>query len=179
MPTYLLHGFRWPRPLIRIHIILQNLDDAAAEWLIAPDTTRTLLENFRELYPDPMKELSGLRFVEQYDPDDLSANAASQPYAYVADMCEEIKLGIPVENVMTKGINNDQWVAMCDMRDKLAPEENLGWYIVVCGDEERYAPPTIQQIEGSMQNGSLRFSDGDSQSDVSILHAALEGVSSG
>lgn len=171
MPTYLLHGFRWPRPLIRIHIILQNLDDAAAEWLIAPDTTRTLLENFHELYPGPMKELPGLRFVEQYDPNDLSANAASQPYAYVADMCEEIKLGIPVESVMTKGINNDQWVAMCDMRDKLAPEENLGWYIVVCGDEERYAPPTIRQIDGNMRNGSLKLSDGDSQSDVSLRHA--------
>jgi hypothetical protein len=34
MPTYLIHGFRWPRNQIRIHVILQNIDDAAPEWLI-------------------------------------------------------------------------------------------------------------------------------------------------
>jgi hypothetical protein len=166
MPTYLLHGFRWPRPLIRIHIILQNLDDAAAEWLVAPDTTRALLRNFNELYPDMMSGLPGLRFVEQYDPNDLSSAAASQPFAYVADTVEEVKLGIALEEVTTRGISNEQWNAMCELRDKLTPEENIGWYMVVCGDEERWAPPTISQLEAGVQNGSLRSSDGDGNSDV-------------
>ncbi|RMY41624.1 hypothetical protein D0864_16185 [Hortaea werneckii] len=142
MPTYLLHGFRWPRPLIRIHIILQNLDDAAAEWLVAPETTQTLLENFNELYPDSMQHLERLRFVEQYDPSDLSAAAASQPYAYVADVCEEVKLSVPINEVTQRGVPNEQWIALMELKDKIAPEEEVGWFIVVCGDEERYAPPS-------------------------------------
>ncbi|KAL3427503.1 developmental regulator [Phlyctema vagabunda] len=50
MPTYLVHGFRWHRPAIRIHIALYNLDDAAAEWIIAPATSITLLNSFYTLY---------------------------------------------------------------------------------------------------------------------------------
>lgn len=142
MPTYLLHGFRWPRPLIRIHIILQNLDDAAAEWLMAPNTTLELLKNFNTLYPECMEHLNQLRFIEQYDANDLSATAASQPYAYVADMVEEIKLGVEIEDIRGRGLNNDQWTATMELRDKLAPDEKVGWFIVVCGDVERLAPPT-------------------------------------
>jgi len=140
MPTYLIHGFRWPRPLIRIHIILQNLDDAAAEWLLAPDTTATLLDNFTELYPDIMDNLQQLRFIEQYDPDDESPGAGSQPYAYVADIVHEIKLSLDIDDVRGKGVSNEQWGSILELRDKLAPEEKVGWYVVSCGDEERYAP---------------------------------------
>jgi hypothetical protein len=50
MPTYLLHGFRWHRASIRIHIILQDLEDAAAEWIVAPATSITLLNSFYSLY---------------------------------------------------------------------------------------------------------------------------------
>lgn len=142
MPTYLLHGFRWPRQLIRIHIILQNLEDSAAEWLMAPKTTLELLSNFNGLYPQCMEHLNQLRFIEQHDPSDLSAAAASQPYAYVADTVEEIKLGVEVEEIRGRGVNNDQWTAMMDLRDKLAPDEKVGWFIVVCGDVERLPPPS-------------------------------------
>ncbi|KAK4974523.1 hypothetical protein LTR42_005168 [Elasticomyces elasticus] len=155
MPTYLLHGFRWPRPLVRIHIILQNLDDAAAEWLVAPQTTETLLHNFNDLYPECMRHLRSLRFIEQYDPNDTSASAASQPYAYVADIVQEVKLGVCIDDVTTKGIATEQWGAALELRDKLAPEEKVGWYVVVCGDEERWAPPTIGQLEAGGRNGSL------------------------
>jgi hypothetical protein len=145
MPTYLLRGFRWPRPLIRIHIILQNLDDAAAEWLVAPGTTETMLENFNEIYPETMKRLPNLRFIEQYDPEDMSSS--SQPYAYVADVVEEVKLGLDVDEVKGKGVSNEQWVALTELRDKLAPDAQVGWYVVVCGDEERYAPSNSEDEE--------------------------------
>lgn len=150
MPTFLLHGFRWPRQLIRIHIILQNLEDSAAEWLMAPQTTLELLKNFNSIYPDCMEHLNQLRFIEQYDPNDLSAAAASQPYAYVADTVEEIKLGVEVDEIRGRGVNNDQWTAMMELRDKLAPDEKVGWFVVVCGDIERL-PPTPP--EGSMPDG--------------------------
>lgn len=147
MPVYLLHGFRWPRPLIRIHIILQNLEDAAAEWLVAPDTTEVLLENLTESYPETMEHLPNLRFIEQYDPDDVSPNAGSQPYAYVADVVHDIKLGLDVDEIRGKGVSNEQWGALLELRDKLAPEEKVGWFVVVCGDEERLAPPPDEEIE--------------------------------
>lgn len=50
MPAYIVHGFRWHRPAIRIHIILQDLEDAAAEWIIAPDSATCFVESFYKLY---------------------------------------------------------------------------------------------------------------------------------
>jgi hypothetical protein len=177
MPTYLLHGFRWPRQLIRIHIILQNLDDAAAEWLVAPKTTLTMLKNFSELYPDCMEHLGRLRFVEQYDPNDQTSGATSQPFAYVADMVEEVKLGVDVEEIRGRGLNDDQWQAIMDLRDKLAPDEKVGWYIVVCGDEERAVPPGFTP-EGSAsgEDASHRLSDAPSsqQNGSEVSNVAVE-----
>lgn len=162
MPVYLLHGFRWARPLIRIHIILQNLEDAAAEWLCAPATTGCLIENFEELYPDQMQHLSDLRFIEQHDPDDLSPSAGSQPYAYVADFVQDIKLGLDVDDVRGKGLSNEQWSSILELRDKLAPAEKVGWYIVVCGDVERNFNGVEEEeseeevVEVPVQNGHSR-----------------------
>ena len=149
MPVYLLHGFRWPRQLVRIHVILQNIDDAAADWLIAPMTTRALLRNFKQLYPEIMQSLPTLRFYEQYDPTDIGESGKSQPYAYVADIAEEIKLGAEVDSIRGRGVSNEQWAGLMELRDKLAPDEKVSWYIVVCGDEERWAPSTV----GLLENG--------------------------
>lgn len=141
MPTYLLHGFRWLRSSIRIHIILQNLDDCAAEWLIAPPTSRALLQNLTELYPTLIPLLPSLRFVEQYDPADESVEAKSQPFAYVADSVHEVKLGEDVSEVMGRGIKPETWDAIVELRDHLEPKAQLSWFVVVCGDVERWAPP--------------------------------------
>lgn len=179
MPTYLLHGFRWPRPLVRIHIILQNLDDAAAEWLVAPNTTAALLRNFHELYPSSMSELPQLRFIEQYDLADESAGSGNQPYAYVADVVHEIRLGVAVDDVISQGIGNEQWSAMIELRDKLAPEEKVSWYVVVCGDEERWAPPTVSMLHSGIYNGTERVSDSDSYAnsgDVGIRNLVWSGL---
>ncbi|KAH7312949.1 hypothetical protein BKA65DRAFT_516966 [Rhexocercosporidium sp. MPI-PUGE-AT-0058] len=50
MPTYLLHGFRWDRVSIRVHIVVHNLEDAAPEWIVAPATSVTLLNSFYTLF---------------------------------------------------------------------------------------------------------------------------------
>ncbi|RFU30572.1 hypothetical protein B7463_g5787, partial [Scytalidium lignicola] len=50
MPTYLLHGFRWHRKSILLHVIFNDLDDAAPEWIIAPATSITLLNSFYSLF---------------------------------------------------------------------------------------------------------------------------------
>ena len=165
MPTYLVHGFRWPRALIRVHVALLNLDDAAPEWLVAPKSTLALLKNFSQLYPECMEHLNRLRFVEQFDPNDQSSNAVSQPFAYVADMVEEVKLGVEIDEVRGRGLNNEQWNAIMELRDQLAPEEKVGWYIVVCGDEERAPPPADHSAQASAVSGYLtpnRLSDAPS-----------------
>lgn len=147
MPTYLLHGFRWPRPLIRIHVILQNLDDAAAEWLMAPATASTLHANFASLYPDLMPSLPSLRFIEQYDPSDDTTK--SQPYAYVCDQVHEVSLGVDIDEVRGKGVANEAWGALVELRDNIAPGEKVAWFVVVNGDVERWAPPTVGLLDGS------------------------------
>lgn len=50
MPTYLLHGFRWDRVSIRVHIVVHDLEDAAPEWIVAPATSITLLNSFYTLF---------------------------------------------------------------------------------------------------------------------------------
>lgn len=156
MPTYICHAFRWPRPLIRIHIILQNLDDAAAEWLIAPQTSATMIHNFKTIYPEIMPALPSLRFLEQYDPSDESVESKSQPYAYVCDVVHEVKLGTEFDEVRGKGVNNDAWTAMMDLRDKLAPGEKVSWFVVVCGDVERWSPPEAAPSVANGVNGHAK-----------------------
>ncbi|RFU73140.1 lbe protein [Trichoderma arundinaceum] len=46
MPTYLCHGFRWTRRLIRIFVILEDLEDAAPDWITGRDTSAIILERF-------------------------------------------------------------------------------------------------------------------------------------
>lgn len=164
MPTWLVHGFRWPRPLVRIHIILQNLDDCAAEWVMAPATSAGLTENFKELYPEQMANLQSLRFIEQYDPEDITTK--DQPYAYVCDQVHEIKLGVDIDEVRGKGVANDAWSSLADLRDKIAPGEKIGWFVVVNGDVERWAPP-IEDDEAVEEGTIVGSTDGSQVSPTS------------
>ena len=98
-----------------------------------------MTENFKNQWPEQMAQLPDLRFIEQYDPDDVSVK--DQPYAYVCDIVQEIKLGIEVDEVRGAGLGEEQWAAIAELRDKVAPGEKLGWFVVVNGDVERWAPP--------------------------------------
>ncbi|KAL6861065.1 hypothetical protein J3F83DRAFT_747245 [Trichoderma novae-zelandiae] len=46
MPTYLCHGFRWTRRLIRIFVILEDLEDAAPDWITGRNSSAAILECF-------------------------------------------------------------------------------------------------------------------------------------
>ncbi|UNI21961.1 hypothetical protein JDV02_007899 [Purpureocillium takamizusanense] len=46
MPTYLCHGFRWHRREIRIFVILNNIDDAAPDWIVGRTSSASLLSQF-------------------------------------------------------------------------------------------------------------------------------------
>ena len=148
MPLYLVHGFRWPRRAIRIHIILENLDDCAAEYLAAPATHSTMYANFKTKFPEEMKLLPKLRFIEQYDPNDTSSKALSQPYAYVVDKVQPLAdLSFDVKTALeeaegkmnsTKGADK-QIAAMQKLKEQLANDEKsgVGWWVIYNGDERR------------------------------------------
>ncbi|EPE31422.1 hypothetical protein GLAREA_12725 [Glarea lozoyensis ATCC 20868] len=50
MPTYLVHGFRWDRIQIRVHVIRHDVEDAATEWIMGPSTSVALLNSFYTLF---------------------------------------------------------------------------------------------------------------------------------
>ena len=126
----------------------------------APGTTHCFLNNFRTLYPKTMEALPNLRFIEQHDPDDLSAK--SQPYAYVADTVEEIKLGVDIDEARSRGVSPDTWESMSELRDGLCNDAKLAWYIVVCGDEEPFGPSSTPTTANAPSNGITNGSVGTS-----------------
>jgi hypothetical protein len=98
-----------------------------------------MTQSFKEQWPDQLAQLPGLRFIEQYDPDDVTVK--DQPFAYVCDIVQEVRLGLDVDEIRGAGLGEEQWAAIAELRDKVAPGEKLGWFVVVNGDVERWAPP--------------------------------------
>ncbi|KAL2006716.1 hypothetical protein VTN00DRAFT_9384 [Thermoascus crustaceus] len=144
MPVYLVHGFRWPRvglSGIRVFIVIHNLEDAAAEYLQNPTSSRLVIDAFKKVAPEAMARLPDLRLIEQYDPEDLSDAAVSQPYAYVAGKVltlPENGIGFDVDEL--KNQHSELSSALEDLRDKVAPDEKVGWWVVYNGDPERRYP---------------------------------------
>ena len=102
---------------------------------MAPATTAQLTENFKKMYPEQLAHLPDLHFIEQYDPADLATK--DQPYAYICDQVTEIKLGVDVDDIRGVGVQSTAWTALVELRDRVAPEQKVGWFVVVNGDVER------------------------------------------
>ena len=137
MPIYLAHGFRWPRPSIRQFVVIHNIDDAAPEYIVSPQTSAALRAALTNHYPSIMRQLPHLRFLEQYNPDVRGGDAVSQPYAFVADRVETCELSLDVTEALGHGVENGPWDALLDLKEQLAPKAKLGWYVVVNADEVR------------------------------------------
>ncbi|KZM26166.1 hypothetical protein ST47_g2713 [Ascochyta rabiei] len=168
MPTWLVHGFRWPRAQVRIHTILQNLDDVAPEWVMAPATQACLTDNFKQQWPDIMARLPTLRFIEQYDPDDLTVK--DQPYAYVCDQVHDIKLGIDVDELQqAPALSDEQLAAVAELRDKVTPDAKLGWFVVVNGDVERWAPPLDDDDDDDDGDDGLQHEEDEEEAETKTL----------
>jgi hypothetical protein len=112
---------------------------------MAPATSACLTENFTQQWPDVVARLQGLHFIEQYDPEDLTVK--DSPYAYVCDQVREIKLGIDIDEAREVDISDVQSAAIAELRDKLTPDAKIGWFVVVNGDVDRWAPPLEDEDE--------------------------------
>lgn len=110
--------------------------------------------------------MPSLRFIEQYDPDD--EHTKDQPYAYVCDQVTEIKLGVDIDEVRGVGVQSDTWSALVELRDKVAPGAKVGWFVVVNGDVERWAPPLVGDYDEEDTETELSLNgNGFEQSPVS------------
>ncbi|EGR47907.1 uncharacterized protein TRIREDRAFT_48852, partial [Trichoderma reesei QM6a] len=170
MPTYLCHGFRWTRRLIRIFVIIEDLDDAAPDWITGRNSSAAILERFGTKFdylpqrlPQQQAEtpseqdvlvnqFSPVKLLEEYDPEETSISA--RPFAYVADHVIRIDLSANVLEEMAKyealvkERNEGNWFER--LRDELQPGSPIEWYVVVNGDEERGWPhDDEEESEGS------------------------------
>ena len=137
MPVYLVHGFRWGRTSIRHHVILNNVEDGRPEYIQHPESAKAIMDSLKVKYPEIMRAAPTITFIEQYDPDDVSSKAQSQPFAYVCDTVYKDDLSIYVNDAQAKGMPAAAWDAMADLRDVLSEGAAIGWFVVYNGDEHR------------------------------------------
>lgn len=82
MPTYLCHGFRWHRPSIRYFVVIQNVDDAAPEWIVARQSPIALLDQFYELFDFLPPCTRPARNLNSPYPHAQDPNSTSNGYTY-------------------------------------------------------------------------------------------------
>ncbi|MCJ1461760.1 hypothetical protein MMC07_000359 [Pseudocyphellaria aurata] len=139
MPLYLVHGFKWPRVPIVMHVISNGLEAASPGWIMSSRTSEVLVTDFRKRWPRLMAELPELHFVEQYDPVANVRAETQSDFAFVADQVKEC--GLSVDAAMLTRIaapkKTEDSGALAGLRDVLAKEAEIGWWIVYNGDAER------------------------------------------
>ncbi|KAK4458932.1 hypothetical protein QBC42DRAFT_275657 [Cladorrhinum samala] len=157
MPTYFVHAFRWHRQGIMIHIVTNQLDSASPGWISSPRSSKAILDSFSRIYPffpsadhsrTPTSDVaasqrSPIQLIEEYDPDNLEVT--SSPYAYVCDYVKRVDLSLDVSKEVTNFVSDQSCLG--ELRDQLQKEASIGWYVVVCGDEERGWPGMDEEDE--------------------------------
>lgn len=81
---------------------------------------------------------SKVKLLEEYDPEDRIN--PSRPYAFVADYAVRVDLDVDVGREMAKYDKQQESQWFEKLRDQLQDGEEIRWYVVVCGDEEREVP---------------------------------------
>ena len=157
MVVYLLHGFRWPRSAIRLYIEIQDIEDAAADYICSPITSAAIHASFCSLYPKIMSSLPSLRLIEQYSPEFVTENSI-QPFAFVADKIETCQLNIDVGVTTGQDIGTEEIEALAELRDKLAPVEKIGWWVVYNADENRLFQESGETIGAALNTVYLYIS---------------------
>ena len=67
-PYHLIHGFPWPRAILRIHVIVNNLGDASPDYTMSTSCNSVMTSSLRKLFPSQCEKLPNLTMVEEYDP---------------------------------------------------------------------------------------------------------------
>lgn len=72
MPTYLCHGFRWHRRDLRIFVIMNDLEDAAPDWVLGETTATQILDQFTKIF-DFLPKISDQEAEAACDPRRVAA----------------------------------------------------------------------------------------------------------
>lgn len=123
----------------------------------APASQDALVNSFHDLHPEIMALIPTLRFMEQYDPKNITIK--NQDFAYVADVVHEIHLGADVDELRDGHTPYEQWEALRQLRTKIAPDEKIAWYVVYCGDLERAFSPASTPITETFSRVSQGSAD--------------------
>ena len=159
MPVYMVYGFPWPRTGftgIRVYIALNNIEDAAAEYIQQPLTSQLLRESLKRTEGDIMDRLPDLQFIEQYDPEDMTTEeAVSKPHAFVGTKVMTLTDAEGREGNLSwdtqildregSGLSESAAEALAELRDRLAPGAKIGWYLVYNGDPAREYPHSDEE----------------------------------
>ncbi|EGD91238.1 hypothetical protein H112_01033 [Trichophyton rubrum D6] len=157
MVVYIVYGFRWSRvgtltaPGIRPHIVINDLLDAASDYIQEPRTAKEVIQSFGRIDANIPSHLPNLALIEQYDPEDTRTSALSQPYAFVCSKVVPIGdgsepqfnsfLSLDLEDFISKGpgLSAAELATFANLREALAPGEKIRWWIVYNGNPERFS----------------------------------------
>ena len=141
----------WARSDVRVHVVLQEIDDAAPNNLMSGCSEEAMNENLKKLHSGPMKNLPPLRFIEPLNPNNEKFKYPSEPYVFVADVVVQSEDWIDVTDAMKTPIRPSQWEALAELRDHLAPKEKIGWYVVHNGDLEIAEQERLMKAENGVE----------------------------
>ncbi|KAL8942801.1 MAG: hypothetical protein Q9211_001230 [Gyalolechia sp. 1 TL-2023] len=134
MSVFLVHGFAWARNDVRVFVVLQEVDDAAPNNLMSGHSQGAMNAKFKKLYPGPMANLPALRFIEPLNPNTEKFKYPAEPYVFVADVVVQSEDFIDVNLAMSVPIRPAQWESLAQLRDHIAADEKIGWFVVHNGD---------------------------------------------
>ncbi|KAH7275572.1 hypothetical protein B0J15DRAFT_475342 [Fusarium solani] len=114
MPTYLCHGFRWHRRAIRIYVILNDLEDAASNWIIGPATSSSIVSQFYTSYD----------FLPEVAPPQQEASVSIKAKKDIEHLDDDLSLPpsrVPPEH---DGVLMHSWSAV-KLLEEFDPEETM------------------------------------------------------
>ncbi|EFQ98566.1 hypothetical protein MGYG_01593 [Nannizzia gypsea CBS 118893] len=172
MVVYIVYGFRWSRvgtltaPGIRPHIVINDLLDAASDYIQEPRTAKEVIQSFERIDANIPSHIPDLALIEQYDPEDTRTSTLCQPYAFVCSKVVPIGdgsepqfnsfLSLDLEDFISKGpgLSAEALATFANLREVLAPGEKIGWWIVYNGNPERFSSDGDEGSDSDAEGGN-------------------------
>ena len=173
MPIYLVHGFQWPRILIRQHTANFDIDDCAPDWVhMGSPSSTALLDSLHHLYPSLMESLDSehtdIQLIEEYS--QTEASAMPKNFVYVCDRVKRLEgCSLDVGDTAGRewGLGDGPDERMVKLRDELAAGAKVGLWLVCCDDETRLPPVPGKDGEGGTEEGYGRNGESNGRKEAS------------
>jgi hypothetical protein len=149
--------------------------------LLSPSSIATKESDYFDNIND---KSSAIKLLEEFDPKDESV--ASGPWAYVADHVVRVTTSVSIADEMFRyearmkrdpnkamhgpsdeygrkvfGASSKKAGWLEKLRDQLQRGESIRWYVVVCGDEERYNPTRFDEEDELLEEEEEEYEEED------------------